>query len=213
MKKNRIALSSVVLTISLAQVGLSPANADTLPNNDPVNVVSTKTHISADCLAQIQALTTDSGMSVDQTICTTSSTLYVSDENTVTLAEVQGLSNSLSPQSFRSLMVAAVAGTVKSKTYLQSMNHGTDGETQTGKFYYDGARAWVSTTYRGYTGTHVCRVDWSIGFLIYQVGCSDSGSLSTRNLDAQWGFQPLALPIYWEETYRINVDATGYIYQ
>jgi hypothetical protein len=205
MKHKKLLTSVFALVVILVS---QPANGQTLEVGS-----TTMTNTNQDCVRQInqERLLTGSTLTVD--VCTTTTTLTIGPEQQVTVADVLPLASKLSQSGYSTLLAAAVAGTVKSKTYLQSMNNVTDGETQTGTFYYDGDRAWVTSSWRGYTGSHICKVDWAVGYTVTKIGCTDTGSPRTRTLSAHWGFRPLNSFIYWEEVYTLYVNSAGSIWQ
>ena len=88
-------------------------------------------------------------------------------------------------------------------------------ESQFGRFYYDGARAWISATYRGVRGSHSCVNDYAVGLAVSLVECGDSGGTYDRRIYAKWRFSIVhkVVPISWVETYALNVSAQGSIWQ
>ncbi len=117
----------------------------------------------------------------------------------------------MSATEFSSLQLAAAAGTVKSKSYKQNYDNVIVAWEQSGKFYYDGSRAWVTSSYRGYTGYHTCKVNRSIGYVIDVKKCDESGSTSQRNLRAI--FHSSAIPsgglVNWSTEMHFFVNSKG----
>lgn len=137
-----------------------------------------------------------------------------SDAKSLTLADIQIVKAGMSDSDFASLSKAVAAGAVKSRYYSQQMNHITDSETQSGTFYYDGSRAWVTSSYRGFTGSHRCMIDWAVGFGVSPQNCYESGSSSERVLSQQWLMRPFlsGFPVSWSETYTLRVNAVGQVW-
>lgn len=133
----------------------------------------------------------------------------------MTKNDLAAAKGSLSPEDYAELSAAVNAGTVHAKNYLQSFNNGTDGETQSGTFYYDGSHAWVDTPYRGINGTHDCHRDWAVGYSVELQSCTDTGSSTQRNLSMRWKFTPFvsAFPISWTESHTLHVNSSGTIWQ
>ncbi|AJM77284.1 hypothetical protein C5C66_03370 [Rathayibacter toxicus] len=133
----------------------------------------------------------------------------------MTTADVEALKSSLSPQTFSTLMDATADGGVQKREYSQQMNNITDAETQHGTFYYDGDKVWVTETYKGFSGTHMCEVNWAVGYTVNIVACGDSGSQTQRDLNATWAFGigVKGSPVGWNETYTIHVGNDGNIWQ
>lgn len=168
-----------------------------------MNVVSTKTYENPDC----KQLFSEGANS-----CEVKTTLFVSEEQTVQLEEIQHLRSTMNAFEFSTFSEKVAAGEVKSKNYNQQINQISDSQTQRGTFYYDGEQAWVTDTYKGYTGFHECVVDWAVAYGVELRDCSESGSLQERRLNMTWHYRPLANPLLgWDESYSLYVDASGNI--
>ncbi len=120
----------------------------------------------------------------------------------------------MSASDYASLAAAAATSTVHSRSYSQKINDGPDEVQQLGHFYYNGSRVWIST-YAGYTGSHVCIVDFSIVPITTTVtNCVDSGSPTNRTLQIYWNVTvgPIEhLGVNWNEAYTMHVLASGAI--
>lgn len=178
-------------------------------------VVSTTTNTNEACAAAVTAAIEAGNDAVSTDVCTTTATVVESPPQGVTAADLAQARQGLSRASFSQLEVAAAAGTVKKKSYSQSFNNITDKQSQSGVFYYDGSRAWVTAKYRGYQGTHNCSVNWAVGYVVEQKACSESGSNAQRDLYVRWHFS--AIPsgglVNWDESHTIHVNSAGRIWQ
>lgn len=214
----RFGITSTVAIAAFLTIASAPAQAAEVHSPDAAGggaILSQKTTVNASCVENVSAAIAAgrSGISLDA--CTTTSTLRASGEEPVTPADILAARADLSSTEYNTLMEAAVAGTVKSKSYSQTMNNVTNEETQSGKFFYDGSHAWVRTAYRGHQGTHFCTVNWAVGYAVTNKACSESGSTSQRDLHAQWN---VALgvkgsPVSWDEKYTLHVNKSGSIWQ
>ncbi|CAI9394315.1 hypothetical protein MICABA_02745 [Microbacterium sp. T2.11-28] len=120
----------------------------------------------------------------------------------------------MSPREFRELQTAVNAGTVRSKTFRRTYDNVVVAWSQSGRFYYDGSRVWVRSTYRGYTGYHSCRVDRAIGYVVERKNCDESGSTTKRDLRAI--FHSSAIPsgglVNWDTEWHTYVNAFGRVW-
>lgn len=110
-------------------------------------------------------------------------TASLSDPVALTTAQVQALGN---PEM---MAVAAAGGTIYSKKWSQDYVHPIPGpwqETHSGKYYYDGAKAWISPSYRGYQGNHNCDLGYSVGVDIKITDCTHR-PISTNGV-AAWDY-------------------------
>jgi hypothetical protein len=171
-------------------------------------VVSIETAEDPDCLAAFERSEAN-----PRDLCVSTTTLFESSPQTPTLRELQtagvvGLNAS-------KVTLAVALATVLSKSYSQNVNSITDSVTQYGRFYYNGTRAWVGTSYSGYRGTHFCKLDWSVGYSIQIVGCTESGGTAYRNLHMQWHYSAFVsgFPVQWEEMHTVTVNKNGVISQ
>jgi hypothetical protein len=137
-----------------------------------------------------------------------------SDAKIASVNDLAQIQSTAAPQGFSALSAAVALGTVKSKSFLQQRNNITDSETQSGVIFYDGSRVWVTSTYRGFTGSQRCQVDWAVAYTVAPQNCSDSGSASQRVLSQQWLFtlQVGVVPVSWSETYTLQANASGQIW-
>lgn len=148
-------------------------------------------------------------------VCTFTAVLSTSAPAAVDPKDVMADRQNLSAADYQSLLSAAIAGRVKSKQYSQSFNNIVDSVSQSGKFYYDGSRAWVTQSYRGYMGYHSCKTDWAVGYVVELKKCDESGSLSQRDLRAIWHFSviPSGGRVNWDEEKHLYVNSAGAIWQ
>jgi hypothetical protein len=216
--KTRVGMSLIVAAVLAvaATTGIGAATASAAPApSTGYSVVSSVTNTNSACLTAVKKAITQGETSVSASVCTTTVTLSATAPQATTVAEIAPLKSSLSASEYQSLAVAAAAGAVQHKSYSQQENNTTDSETQYGTFYYDGSHAWVTVTYRGAQGSHLCRLDWSVGYVIELKGCTEDGTTGTRNLHAHWHFS--AIPsggiVNWDEIYTMHVNSAGTIWQ
>lgn len=95
-----------------------------------------------------------------------------------------------------SLKAAAAAG---STIYYKDWNQwnlripGAWNEQQKGSFYYDGSHTWVSKSYRGYKGWHVCDLGYGVGVTIDNISCEER-AMDTRGV-ANWDYYKTCLGV------------------
>ena len=203
-----------VAALALVFLGGGIASADTGANLNDRAGSSSRTEINQECQAAISAASVRTHQKLPIESCNVVITTSFSGTKLATLAEVNGLKDVLATSDFNSLTKAVALGTVRSRTYLQQINNITDSETQTGTFYYDGVRAWVTQPYRGFVGTHRCQIDWAVGFSVSPQNCYESGSSSVRILSQQWLMTPFfaGVPVSWSQTYSLRVDSLGQVW-
>jgi hypothetical protein len=184
------------------------------PTVDTTRVVSSTIETSDECLTAVEAARAGGQIDLTTDVCTATITLKASAPRSVSLQDIAKVKGRMSATDYQTLTAATMAGTVRSKSYSQSKNNITDGESQFGTFYYDGARVWVTQSYRGIRGTHHCKVDWAVGYVVDLKECSESGSLSQRNLWAKWHFSviPSGGLANWDEYYFLHVNSAGRIW-
>jgi hypothetical protein len=208
------AVSAGTMAVVFGALAVAPASAVTGVSS-PTAVVSTKTTTNSECVSAVTAARDAGDTSVSLDSCTSTVTLSESPEETVTAADLAQARQTLSSTKFAQLQTAAAAGTVKKKNYSQGFNNITDKQSQSGTFYYDGSRAWVTQTYRGHQGTHHCEVNWSVGYVVEEKACSESGTNAQRDLYVKWHFS--AIPsgglVNWDESHTMHVNKTGRIWQ
>lgn len=203
-------VASAAMTLAFGVMAVAPASA--APSS---TIVSSKTTTNSACVAAVTAAQRSGDTSVSLDSCTSTVTLSESPEEVVTTADLAQAKQSMSSTEFTQLKAAAAAGSVKKKNYSQGFNNITDKQSQSGIFYYDGSRAWVTATYRGHQGTHNCNVNWSVGYVVEEKACSESGTNAQRDLYVKWHFS--AIPsgglVNWDEAHTMHVNKTGRIWQ
>jgi hypothetical protein len=207
-KRLLIALSAGLFLSISGQVNL--ALASPIASND-LPIATTSTTTDANCELAVRQASVKYKTALPSDICKRTINTNLGASHVVTIHELQSVISNLSGSDYLALKAAVVAGTVKSRAYSQAINNGTDSETQNGTFYYDGVRAWVTSSYRGVAGSHRCAVNWTVGYSVALQGCFESGSTSERVLSQQWLFTPFfnGFPLSWSETYSMHVNATG----
>lgn len=172
------------------------------------------TRLNASCLAAVSQSAGLANQNQNLEVCKETITTVLGQSRTTTFSDIASISTKLSSADRASLTAAVATGTVKSRGYSQKVNNLTDSETQSGTFYYDGSRVWVTSSYRGLAGSHRCTVDWSVGYSVSLQGCYESGTTNVITLSQQWLFTPFVngFPLSWSETYSIRVNALGQVY-
>jgi hypothetical protein len=208
------AATSAVIALAMG----APAQAADSPFPKAASLsttVSTKTVVNDECVAAVTAAIAAGDTDVSVDVCTRAVTLSASPARRVTATELASARDSLSAADYAELSAAVNAGDVRSKAYRQEQINGSDMEVQYGTFYYDGARAWISATYRGVRGSHSCVSNYAVGLAVEKVACSDNGGTYDRKIYATWRFSIISkfVPINWTETYSLNVSGQGSIWQ
>lgn len=213
-KQTYIRITAVAGLVWASLVATSGAYADQPQQSGDKGSSSSVKTVNKACETAVKNASVGYKEKLSTEICKVQITTSYSDARAMTAADIEEAKGSLSASDFESLSRAVAAGTVKSRFYLQQMNHITDSETQSGTFYYDGSRAWVTTAYRGVTGSHRCMIDWAVGFGVSPQNCYESGSSSERVLSQQWLMSPFlnGFPVSWSETYTLRVNALGQVW-
>lgn len=121
----------------------------------------------------------------------------------------------MSPEVFADISASAFATFVTRRTFSQTFSNIVDQQTQSGVFYTDGHRAWVTENFRGRQGTHHCSADYALGHAIEEKDCSESGTLSRRDLYMRWHISVIASAgqVNGDESHTLHVNAAGRIWQ
>lgn len=206
--------TKAVSIFALSMVGLAAAtaaNAGPLVAPKDNGGSSSRTYQSRECESAWAATKKQILIATAFADCQVSVTTTVSDARTVNASSLATVRSLLSPSEFQALANAVAAGTVKSKSFRQQSLHAASSLTQWGTFYYDGNRVWVTTPYRGFTGSHLCQVDYVVGFSIQPQNCYDVGSSASRTIVQQWLVSPFlqGFPASWTESYSIEVLSNG----
>jgi len=205
-------LATGIVVAALVLTGGASAFADT-SIGAAGQTSTTRTEFNAACVTAITAAQEKGTTDLSTDVCRTTITTASGPATTLSNSDLAAAKESLSANDFLALSRAVAAGTVHSKPYSQTISQITDQETQSGTFYYDGDRAWVTVTYRGYSGTHSCKVDYAVGYNVSNTACSDSGSTSSRKLQMNWDVSVgiKGSPIAWSESYTMHVNSAGTI--
>jgi hypothetical protein len=171
-----------VATAALSAVLLLAGGAPTQAASPAGPSSATQTGYVQACVDQVKAdlaRSAAAGVSVED--CKVTVEVTTSVATAVTVQDIAA-DKSLSSADRSSLMAAVVAGAVQSKNYSQFVTGGAYTVTHGGRFYYDGARAWVGTIYRGAQGSHNCVVNYAVGVTIAVNSCSESGTTTARSM-------------------------------
>lgn len=210
MQYKLIIRASAVISLTMAALaGATAVNAEEVSRDS--GVTNSVTKINKECEAAIRDAGTRvlKGNALES--CKTVVTTQVSAARPVTLREISELRDLMESSDYQALSRAVAAGTVKTKDFYQNSRHVASTLTQRGTFYFDGARVWLSSPYRGFTGSHYCQVDWVAGFTIQIQNCYDTGSTTSRTVIQQWQVSPYlgGFPVSWSESYSIQIFSDG----
>lgn len=216
MKKTiRIATLSAIIAVAIAGIAL-PASASSTDSISAPQGQTTSVTTGADpaCVAAVTAAIAQGKQGLSTEVCAFTQEVTISASKRVTVADVQAARSSLSASDFQALQAAAAAGAVQSKTFRRTYDNVVVAWSQSGKFYFDGSRAWVGTAYRGYTGYKSCTVDRAIGYIIEVKKCDESGSTATRNLRAIFhtSVVPSAGIVNWDTEWHTYVNSAGSVW-
>lgn len=204
------AYAAVMLAIAVPTSIPAPPFANAKPAAPLTSsTVQTWTETNDDCVATVEEhnLTAPENEVVPTDVRTSTISLEVSAPQPVRDDDLLP-SDAAAPSDLRS---AVVAGTVTSRYFKQTVVHGTDQETQSGIFHFNGARAWIQT-YAGYTGSHRCWVNYTVGYSVSVTSCvgGASGNPSTVRMGLQ--VKPFNAPISWNEDHYVYLRPNGTYY-
>lgn len=212
--KRHFTLSALAVTaiagIAIMAGGLTPAAAATSHELVAVNSApssQTSTFTNADCLAAVDQAIAGGNTAISTDVCVRTETITASAAETVTVSDLAEAKRSLPAAEYKSLSAAVAAGAVQRKSYHHVIINVTDQENQQGYFYFNQSRAWVTSTYLGYTGSHICIIDYAVGITVSVNSCSESGSTSRRTVTQAYNFNLGG--IGWSEGYNMYLTATG----
>lgn len=213
-RSNVLSTGSMVAIVSAAPANASsPAPAVATPAN--LVIAAQTLHSTVTNSACVQAVEAaqrqgQTGLSVAE--CTSTVTTQTSAASVLTASDLAAARSTLSASDYASLAVAAATSTIQRKFYSQKVDDGPDQVEQQGNFYYNGSRVWVGS-YAGYTGSHVCIVDFDYFPVTTTItGCPETGSLTSLTLIMYWNVtvgpvEPLGAN--WNESYTMRILASG----
>lgn len=173
MRKTLVSAAAAALfVVSVGVAGGGAAYADT--NTAPVSASSDSSAIVG--AGQTSTVTLPDGSELTTTLGLPS----------VVSADEIRLNESLTSVQKDELVERAAAGAVMSNHYSQFTTGGAYTVTHNGTFFYDGERTWVTDSYRGYTGSHECFINYAGGVSITNIGCSESGTPTERWMYMSW---------------------------
>lgn len=174
--------SAILLTIM--QSSASIADTTLQGNIEGWENIQQSTTVDQSCLDQITPQAPNASEAELERICTVTTVVKSKDETTHTAA-IGARALALAP--------------VKSKTWEINKIGITYFEVAKGKFYYDGAKAWSTQSYRGYKGYFDCQAAGSWGITV-QVTVEDCTSTSVFNGAA----------VVDRETYKVSAFYAGF---
>lgn len=164
-----------------------PAQAVKSPPSDPgiddtTITLATGTHsetfVDDDCFKALS----EAGMPDAITQCTITVGASVSESKVVSAATIAA-DTSLSAAEKAELSYIAASSTVRSKTYSNFITGLSYTVTQSGVFYYNGSRVWVTQTYLGSTGSQNCVANYAVPpWSVSGFSKSDTGSTTVRTV-------------------------------
>jgi hypothetical protein len=172
MNSRAIGLSLTLAFLTSASILAAASSASAhvgLKQTDAPPSTSTSILASESCVSQVKAIATSQGF--DPTPYLARCEITVS--TTTDVSQVAGSSLTQRQSVPPSLSAKAAAGTIRYQDWSQEYWGGSVWEKHTGRTYWDGARAWVSS-YRGFGGSHTCHAtgSWSVGAAITVLSCS-----------------------------------------
>lgn len=79
-------------------------------------------------------------------------------------------------------------------------------QTQNGTFYYDGSRVWISQSYGGRQGSHVCFSNYHVT-PIENITVGENGGITFRRLTCDWDVaQPIGITTHASMTATVSKD-------
>lgn len=206
-----------ILTVAITVLLVSSASPALGEGGGPLErtpTVSVEQVVDRSCVRALSDRKPSASAEQLSRVCTFRETMTVSAPSLVTPTDILEVQDSLSAREFGELQTAVNAGTVRSKTFRRTYDNLVVAWSQSGRFYYDGSRVWVRSTYRGYTGYHSCTVDRAIGYVIERKACDESGSTSKRDLRAI--FHSSSIPsgglVNWDTEWHTYVNAAGSVW-
>ena len=205
-------LAAVLITTGLTAAPAAYAAPTTTLINAAQTIQGTATNSA--CVQAVEAAQNEGQAGLSVAECTSTITTQSSAASVVTASNLAQARATMSASDYASLAAAAATSAVSSKTYSQKVDDGPDQTEQQGRFYYNGSRVWIST-YDGYTGSHVCIVDFDyIPVTTTITNCVDSGSTTNRTLQMYWNVTvgPIEhVGVNWNESYTMHVLDSGAI--
>lgn len=164
-----------MLVSSLGFAVPAPAFANTSLPNPGAGTTTSTTQVSQECVDQFTALYREGKISSLETDhCSATVVNWTSAATTPDEYEVINSMTGLSAAQQSEINASLNAGTIRSKSWKQTMNGGNYSQSHYGTFYYDGARAWSTVSYRNRLGSHRCATNYSIGVAITTQYCDSS---------------------------------------
>lgn len=191
----------LITTFALAAPPASAGESDIV--TEPTRTVAVSE--APECIDAIAA-TEAAGLEVAKIDCTLTTVATTSAGKVATATDIAS-DDTLSAADRKEIAQAALRATIYSKHYSWATTGGSYTVTHNGTFYYDGSRAWVGVSYQGYTGSHNCFLNYSVGLTITNEACTESGGTSSRTLYYQWR---VTWPFNVPPSY--SVSNTGYVY-
>lgn len=208
LKRLSMTLFGLSGVVALSFIAVAPVSAAQQPHlNTLESSSSSSTEVVQECVEARRAAAPDSPTTTAD--CTVTKTLMAGRAEPVPAELSEDVEQRFKGEDASSLAAAIRAGSVESRAYSQSLTGLAWTATQDGIFYFNGDRAWVSDTYLGYTGTHNCAVNYSVGFSVSLQSCGESGDYTTRALNQSYYVQPLNAPIGWSAGSTTHVYANG----
>lgn len=201
MKAKIAIVTSIAAAAALTLMAATPANAEEAAPSS-----ATTSSYAPDCMAQIAAHP-ESDLTKED--CKVTSTLTVEDSFVADAADINA--SALSDEDKAEILNRRARGAITAKHWSQFTTGAAYTRTHNGTFYYDGSRVWVTTQTSGYTGSHQCFTNYSVGFNLTGTACNENGSTSARNLYSAWDVNPNGTPVVYNVSMTATVKANGTI--
>lgn len=200
--KLRRTLAAAAIACGLLIGSQAPAMA--APSRDVVNEATEKTSkkVIPDCLAAVAKAKGAAAtlMKPDCEVTTTSKTgmakrVFASDIKADTSLK----------ETDRTEMVQALSyGAVYAKHFSWFTTGGGYTVTHNGTFYYNGWKAWATSSYAGYSGSHYCFVNYAVMVSINTQQCYEVGNDFERDFYFQWQVTWPWGPPYFGLSYTVS---------
>jgi hypothetical protein len=202
-RRNLLATSLAALAVCLLGVG-SAAPVSASPQLHSTNFSFT----SQSCVSQVREVAASQGFNPAPylAMCQTNVTTTVGAVQSEAVSKPG--SAAVSPAPVRS--VNTVASRIYYQDWSQTYWGGSIWERHSGRTYWDGSRAWVSS-YRGYSGSHTCHAtgSWAAGAAITVLACNRPGSGSSATSQERFQTDWILKGVGLSYTAEINARYTA----
>ncbi|MBB6404225.1 hypothetical protein HNP00_001538 [Arthrobacter sp. AZCC_0090] len=130
-------------------------------------------------------------------------TSKTSRASVVSIADIKA-DASLSAADRAELTLATAYATIYSKHFSWFTTGGGYTVTHNGTFYYNGSKAWATSSHAGYQGSHHCFVNYAVVVAISTQDCYEVGNDYERDFYFQWQVTWPWGPPYFGLSYTVS---------